>query len=669
MGLLRTLCISVFYLYATQVTAHTDPLHLDWIDKNASISDNFFAYANGNWQKNNPIPQAYARWGVFTQLDVDNQYKLRRLIEGTIQNSHHKDPEISQKIADFYRSGMDTQQIERLGITPLHDELEQIKHVKDTASLANLIAKLHVLGVNVLFNFDQMQDFCHSERVIGVLTQAGLGLPDRDYYLKPDAHFANVRALYRDHIIKMLQLSGEPLPQAKRDAQAVMAIETALAKASMPLALQRDPHAIYHMMSRKKLQKITPHFNWQRYFSELGYPHIRQLNLAMPAFFQQWDQLLINVPLTDWQSYLRWHLLHTTAPYLSSAFVNEQFHLVQALTGKKILLPRWQRVVEKEDHVLGFALGKLYVEQFFSPAAKKAVEEMTDRIRHALASDLRTLTWMSPTTRERALKKLSLMEARIGYPEKWRDYHALVINRDAYVRNVLRAHAFLNRYEWNKIGKPLDRNEWEMTPQMVNAYYDPSMNNLNIPAGILQPPFFDLNAPTAVNYGAIGFIIGHEMTHGFDDQGARFDGYGNLRNWWTAADLKKFHAATTCIVKQFSRYTVLDNLHLQGKLVAGEAIADLGGLLLAYRAFHLMPLNNDLNDEKCTADQTFFLSAAHIWASNIRPEELYRLVTVDPHPPALYRVNGTFANIPAFQKAYHLPNTSQMVNTPRCVIW
>ncbi len=438
----------------------------------------------------------------------------------------------------------------------------------------------------------------------------------------------------------------------------------------MSLAQQRDPRAVYHVMNLAELDRVTPNFSWNEYFREIGYPQIRSINLAMPKFFGALGKELRSVPLVQWKVYLRWRLIDAFAPYLSQPFVDENFRMVSALTGVKTLRPRWQRVVSAENDALGFAVGKLYVRKEFPPSSKAAVLGILHTIRAALKSDLTTLPWMAPATRKAALAKLALMGERIGYPDKWRDYSKLRIDRGPYVLNVMRANAFEQKRELSKIGKPVDRNEWYMTPQTINAYYDPSMNNINFPAGILQPPFFDPKAPTAVNYGSLGWVMGHEMTHGFDDQGSKFDGHGNLKNWWTPQDAKRFHAATSCIATQFSRYTVDGDLHVQGKLVTGEETADLGGLTLAWRAFRASPAYKPAKTiDGFTPEQQFFLGAAHVWAMNLRPAEARRLVTIDVHAPPMYRVNGTLANMPEFQEAFHVPAGSPMVNAHRCVIW
>lgn len=662
-------CFYTFNAFAAP-TDNDHGLYLGWIDKNINPSKNFYGYANGNWQKNNPIPPAYARWTVFHGSEKHNEEILRGILESTAKNAQQKVSSINQKIGDFYYSGMDEKTIERLGITPIKPEFERIHHIRDKTELQQMIAHLQMLGANVLFNFGQQQDFKNSQKVIGVATQGGLGLPDRDYYLKTDEKFKQIRQAYLQHVTNMFKLLGDNASQAMLNADTVLKIETFLAQASMPLSDQRNPYAVYHILNLEKLHRLTPHFSWKNYFSNLNHPEIKSINTAMPNFFTAMDKALTVIPLEDWKTYLRWHLIQRTAPYLSTPFVNESFQLTTVLTGSKELLPRWQRVVKEEDEALGFAVGKLYVEKMFPPSSKETVTEMIQHIHNALELDLKTLSWMTPKTRQLALKKLALMKSRVGYPDKWRDYSAFTVIRGPYIQNVLSATLFLNKRELNKIGKPVDLSEWEMTPQTVNAYYDPSTNTLNIPAGFLQPPFFDPNAPDAANYGAIGFVIGHEMTHGFDDEGAQFDGYGNLKNWWTPEDLKKFQAATECIIHQFSQYKVDGNVFIQGKLVAGEAIADLGGFILAYRAFHASPSFQQAKTiAGYTPDQQFFLSGAHTFAGNIRPEEARRLATIDPHPPMNYRINGSLANMPQFQTAYNVPANSPMVNKKRCVIW
>ena len=681
MQLTRYLLMGVLYAAPLWVLAATEPtgpgvtpavqsLHLNWLDRNVNPARNFYEFANGDWLRQNPIPPAYSSWGQFSILYRQNQKFIHQLLENAAKNTRVQPGSDAQKIGDFYYSGMDTAAVNAAGVAPLAAEFKRINEITNLAQLQADIAHLQMIGVNALFNFGQMQDFKNSSEVIGVASQGGLGLPDRDYYRKKGAKFAKIRKEYVQHIARTFTLLGDRKDAAAWEAGTVMHIETQLAKASMSDVEQRNPRAVYHVMDLARLDKETPGFSWQAYLANVGYSQIKSLNLAMPKFFRAMSWNLKSVPLSSWKTYLRWQLIDAFAPYLSKPFVDENFRMQSELTGAKKLLPRWQRVVRAEDNALGFAVGKLYVEKKFPPSSKAEALIILHSIRAALKSDLETISWMSPRTRKAAIKKLDLMGERIGYPGKWRDYSALEINRGPYVLNVIRANEFENRRELSKIGKPVDRNEWYMTPQTVNAYYDPSMNNINFPAGILQPPFFDPNAPMAVNYGAIGAVMGHEMTHGFDDQGSQFDGYGNLKNWWTLLDRLHFDKNVKCIVRQFSGYTVDRDLHVQGKLVTGEAIADLGGLKLAWRAFHASPYYKDAPTiDGFTPDQQFFLGFAHFWATNIRPEEARRLVTVDPHPPAQYRVNGTLANLPQFQAAFHVPKKSPMIHKDRCVIW
>jgi putative endopeptidase len=646
-----------------------NPLHIDWLNTSISPDQDFYAYANGTWQKNNPIPPEYAAWGSFNVVNEKVQQQIHQMLIAA-SNAKAQPGSLEQKIGDFYFSGMDEDSINKLGAKPLQPEFARIEAIDSLPALQKEIAYFHQMGVDALFDFNSMQDFKDSTSMIGAAAQGGLGLPNRDYYLKDDPKFKKIREAYVNHIQSMLQLLGDTPQQAALAAKTVMDIETQLAKASMSPIELRDPHAIYHIMDIAQLDNTTPNFSWKKYLAERGQGEIKQMNLATPNFFNALNTQLKEVPLEQWKMYLRWHVLDAFAPYLSAPFVNQNFKMLQALTGTEKMHPRWKRVVSTENGALGFAIGQLYVERNFSASDKQMVLDILKNIRTVLKQDINTLRWMTPKTQEAALHKLDLMEERIGYPSKWWDYSNLKVDRGPYVLNVIRANQFLIKRDLDKIGKPIDRSEWAMTPQTINAYYDPSMNNLNIPAGILQPPFFDSKAPAAVNYGAIGFVMGHEMTHGFDDQGAKFNAEGNLKDWWTPADLKQFSQATQCIVTQFSQYVVDGNLPVQGKLVVGEATADLGGITLANRAFHISKEFKDAPTiDGMTPDQQFFLGAAHIWASNVRPEQIRHQVTTDPHPPARYRVNGTLANMPEFQKAFGISDNSPMVNKNRCVIW
>ncbi len=669
LAILGILCGLSGTALAAAAPADDDPLHPSWFDTSVSPAQNFYQHANGGWRKTHPIPAAYSSWSTFNILQIRNEKIIRRLIQDAA-SSHGAPGSAAQKVGDFYASGMNEKLIEQVGMGALSPELDGISGIRNLADLQREVAHLQMIGVDAMFGVGEMQDFKDSTKVIGVAGQGGIGLPDRDYYLKQDPKFKQTRALYVAHVARTFQLLGDGQELAAREAATVMAIETRLATASMSRIEQRNPRAIYHVMSLAELDQSTPNFSWRDYFREIGYPGIESINLAMPKFFGTLGKDLRGVPLEQWKIYLRWRLIDAFAPYLSKPFVDEDFRMQSALSGTQKLLPRWQRVVSAENGALGFAIGELYVQKEFPPASKKAVLEILHNIRAALRSDMTTLPWMAPTTRQAAIAKLDLMGERIGYPDKWRDYSTLRIDRGPYVLNVMRANEFEQRRELNEIGKPVDRSEWLMTPQEVNAYYYPPGNNINFPAGILQPPFFDPKAPAALNYGAIGWVMGHETTHGFDDEGSQFDGHGNLKNWWTPEDAKRFHAATSCISNQFSGYTVDGGLHLQGKLVMGEATADLGGLMLAWRAFHASSAYKSAKTiDGFTPDQQFFIGAAHVWADNTRAAEARRLVTIDPHAPPLYRVNGTLANLPQFQQAFHIPANSPMVNAQRCAIW
>jgi len=650
--------------------ASADGQYLNWIDREVLPRTDFFLFANGGWLKSHPIPPDRSGWGVDTLLEQENQNLIRGLVE-SLGKGDWPEGSTERKVADFYLSGMDESGIEAAGISPLQPEFKRIARIGTAAELQAEIAQLQEIGVEAPLQLGQMQDFKDSTEVVAVATQSGLGLPNRDYYLKSEPTFVAARAAYVLHIARMFELLGDAPGVAVLESKTVMGFETRLAAASMPDIEQRNPSAVYHPLTLERAQALTPHLNWHGLLRSLGHPEIASLNVAMPKFFQAVDRELARTPLADWKTYLRWQLIEAFAPYLSKAFVDEDFRMTAALTGAQELQVRWLRVLHAEDEALGFAIGQLYVAERFPPAAKQAAVAMVSSIRDALKDDLQTLAWMTPASRQAALQKLDLMEMRVGYPDRWRDYSGLAIDRGPYVKNVLRANAFEVQRQLAKIGKPVDRSEWSMTPQSVNAYYDSSMNSLNVPAGILQPPFFDVSWPSAVNYGATGAtIVGHELTHGFDDEGAKFDGHGNLKDWWAPADLKKFRAATHCISEQYSRFTVSGGLHVQGDLVTGEAAADLGGLMLAWRAWHAAgAANASAGEQEFTQDQRFFLAFAHSWAGAVRPQQAQEMVTADPHPPAEFRTNATLANSREFQAAFGIPDSSPMVKTDRCVIW
>jgi putative endopeptidase len=647
-----------------------DPANLD---TSCKPCEDFNKFANGGWIARNPIPAAYPRWGNFNKLDEQNQEKLREILEDAAKSAKAAKGSNAQKIGDFYASGMDTNKIEAEGIKPLAAELARIDKINDLPALQAAIARLQSLGVRAPFVFGARQDFKNSTQIIAQASEAGLGLPDRDYYVKDDAKSKQVRDAYAAHVQSMFALLGDDAERAAAAAKVVMTIETRLAQRSMTRVQRRQPEAVYHKMEMAQLKEVMPNFSWPAYFKSINHTEITTVNIDNPEFFKEVNKALTEISPADWKTYLRWHLINVAAPYLSSKFEQEDFNFNKVLTGTPEMLPRWKRVVRATDRSLGEALGEIYVQKTFTPEAKARALAMVGNLIAALKNDLTTLAWMSQTTRQRATAKLEAFAKKIGYPDRWRDYSALAIDRGAYVLNVLRANQFAFNYDLGRIGKPVDRTVWGMSPPTVNAYYNPSMNEIVFPAGIMQPPFFDPQADDAINYGGMGAVIGHEMTHGFDDQGAKFDPQGNLENWWTAEDLKNFQERTACIVKQFDSYEVEPGLHENGKLVAGESIADLGGLTLAYAAFkksfegHPHPKAID----GFTPEQRFFLGWAQIWASNVRPEYARLLTQIDPHPLGRFRVNGPLSNMPEFAQAFGCKAGEAMVRPPgdRCQIW
>ncbi len=644
------------------------------LDRSASPCTDFYQFASGGWMKSHPIPAAYPTWGSFNVLRDHNDEILRAILERAAKNTNTARGSVEQKIGDFYASCMNTEQIEAQGIKPLAPELERIAAIKSVADLEAEAARLQSEGVDVFFEFGSQQDFKNSTQEIAAAEQGGLGLPDRDYYTKTDDRSKQLRDGYVQHVEKIFELMGDSPESASTEAKTVVAIETKLAEASMSRVDRRDPDKIYHKLELAQLKELTPDFSWPAYFREVGYSSIQAVDVGQPEFFKALNAQLASVPLADWKTYLRWHLVHAAAPALPAKFVDENFNFYgHTLTGTTEILPRWKRCVQATDKELGEALGQIYVKENFPPDAKATALKMVHNLIDALREDLSTLDWMSPETRKQATAKLDAIMLKIGYPDKWRDYSAFQVDRGPYVENVWRGSVFDFKFDLSKIGKPVDRTEWGMTPPTVNAYYNPLMNEIVFPAGILQPPFYDPKADDAVNYGGIGSVIGHEMTHGFDDQGSKFDPQGNLRNWWTPEDLKSFQARAECVQKQFDSYVVEEGLHENGKLVEGESIADLGGLVIAHAAFE-KTAEAKATSEKIdgfTPEQRFFLAWAQIWENNTRPEFARLLVNTNPHPLGRFRAIGPIANIPAFAQAYGCKEGDSMVHpaNERCRIW
>jgi putative endopeptidase len=674
--LLKTVCfalVCVSILSAQNATnASMKPgFDVNAMDKSADPCKDFYQYACGNWIKNNPTPPDQSRWGRFSELDERNQMILRDILEAAAKPAPGRDA-TTQKIGDYYAACMDEKGIDARGISVLQPELDRIGNLKDKSQLPEEIAHLHRIGVPAVFGFSSEQDFKDSNSMIAGLDQGGLGLPDRDYYLKNDPKSVEIRQKYLAHVQRMLELSGESPDRAKADADTVMRIETELAKGSMDRVSRRDPAKVYHPMKKEDLAKLAKSFNWNQYFAVAKPPAFQTVDVTSPDFFKTVDTQLQNVPLEDWKTYLKWHLLHSEAPVLPTAFVNENFNFYgKTLTGAEQLRPRWKRCVQYTDNQLGEALGKAFVGKTFGAQGKQRTLEMVQAIEKAVGEDIEKLPWMTPATKKEALLKLKAITNKIGYPDKWRDYSSVVIKRDDPIGNAFRADEFEFQRQLNKIGKPVDRTEWYMSPPTVNAYYDPQMNNINFPAGILQPPFYDNAMDDAVNYGGIGMVIGHELTHGFDDQGRQFDPQGNLRDWWTATDAKAFEQRAACIDDQYSSFTVAPGVHINGKLTLGENTADNGGARVA-----LMALLNTIPKEAMgkkidgfTPEQRFFLAFGQIWCANEREEAVRLQVQTDPHSPPRFRVNGVVQNMPEFQKAFSCQVGSPMVKQNACRVW
>jgi putative endopeptidase len=668
-----TLFLTISFGLATP--ANDEPVHginPAYLDSKVSTCVNFNQYANGGWMASHPIPPEYPSYGTFRELADRSDETLRQILETAASRTDARQGSDAQKIGDFYASCMDTTRVESEGAKPLQPEFDRISQIHDLPSLRAEVSRLQGYGASVLFRFSEQQDRKDSTQVIASVFQGGMGLPERGYYFKDDEKSQKIRDAYVKHIANMLALVGDDATKATAESHTVMALETKLAQSAMSRIEMRDPDATYNKMPLAQLQSLTPNLSWEGYLSDLGYAQIKQINVGQPKFFATLNDMLASVPLDDWKTYLRWHLISAAAPALSDNFVQESFNFhSRTLQGTEKILPRWKRCVEATDHRLGFALGKLYVQKEFPPEAKARADKMVHFLIAALREDIQTLPWMGPETKKAAIAKLNAFTPKIGYPDKWRDYSAYKVDRGPFVENVLRGDVYEFHRSLDKIGKPVDRGEWGMTPPTVNAYYNPSMNEIVFPAGILQPPFFDPKADDATNYGGIGAVIGHEMTHGFDDQGRKFDAQGNRSDWWTAEDLKNFQERAACVEKQFDGYVAIDDIHEKGKLVLGESIADLGGLTIAYKAYQksLVGKPQPPKIDGFTPEQRFFLSFAQIWAGNDRPEFIRLRVNTDPHPMHSYRAIGAPSNMPAFQQAFGCKAGDPMVRDERCAIW
>jgi len=677
---MRLLCILLFAAIAAYSQSPEPPLKslpyspsldLTSMDRNVDPCVDFYQYACGGWQKKNPIPADESSWSVYGKLQQDNQ----RFLWGILEDAAKPNPSrstVEREIGDFFAACMDEPAVEKAGAAPLHADLEAIAALHSTGEFPEFLARQHLLqNFGALFGFSSDQDLEDSSRVIGFVVAGGLGLPDRDYYTKTDAKSEEIRQKYVAHVAHMLELLGDPAARAKTEAQAIMRIETALAKASLTRVEQRNPYNLLHKMDRAKLQALTPSFDWSRYLKAIGLPALDEFNVTEPAFYKEVETQLHSTPLADWKTYLRWHLAHARARYLSHPFVEADFDFfAKTLRGTPQLQPRWKRCVSYVDHQLDEALGQVFVERTFGPDVKARTLKMTQAIEKAMQDDIQQLPWMSDATKQQALVKLHAIVNKIGYPDKWRDYRSIRIDRSDFAGNTERAAAFEGRRQLNKIGKPVDHGEWDVPPPTVDAYYNPQMNDINFPAGVLQPPLFDAKMDDAPNYGDTGGTIGHELTHGFDDEGRQFDAHGNLKDWWTKEDAAEFEKRTDCIVQQYAQYTIVDDIKINSKLTLGEDVADLGGELLAYMAWKDVTAGQKLDPvDGLTPDQRFFIGFAQWACSNERPEDKRMRAVTDPHSPPEYRINGVAANMPQFTAAFSCKVGQRMVRQNPCRVW
>jgi predicted metalloendopeptidase len=651
-----------------------DPLAFDRGNMNATVRacDDFYEYTNGGWLASNPIPPEFTAWGVGTRVTEDNRKVLHEILEAAAAKPAAQRTPNEQKIGDFWTSCMDEAAADRAGLAPLQPELDRINAINSAADLNAVLAHLQAIGSGTPLPLRSRQDAKKSTEVIAALSASGLGLPDRDYYFKTDDATVKIRDEYRKHVMAMLRLLGDDEATAAKNFDAVMRIETALAQPMLTRVARRDPNATYHRMTVGELAASAPNIDWASYVSAAKLSNSDPINVSQPQFVAEVNRQIAATPAADWKAYLRWHLINEYGTTLSKPFVDEQFHFRgTVLTGQKEQQPRWKRCVARADQILGEALGQAYVERRFPSEAKRRMTELVGNLVGALHANLETLDWMSDATRKQAIAKLEAFNRKIGYPDQWRDYSALTITPGSLTANVMASDRFELAHEFSQIGKPVDRGEWGMTPPTYNAYYNPLMNEIVFPAGMLQFPMFDIRQDDAFNYGAIGSVIGHEMSHGFDDSGSQFNAQGNLVNWWTPEDKKKFDAKAECIVRQFDSYYIEPTLHHNGKLVAGESIADLGGAVIAWEAWQrsLAGKPKPTVIDGFTPEQRFFLGFARARASNVRIEALRLRVNTDPHPANKFRVNGPLSNMPQFATAFQCRSTDPMVREDRCQIW
>jgi len=670
--LLTLLALSLVALPAPAALPGIPSLTLADLDTTVAPCTDFYRYADGGWIARAKMPAAYSRYGGFEELSDRNLEQVHRLLEDAVRQAKGSTRGDLGRLATFYGSGMDSGHVDMLGDQPIQPLLARVAALKSKTALGAELAQLHLDGVGALFLFTGMADPGNSTMVIGTLSQGGLSLPDRDYYFKADSASQHVRREFVKHVARTLQLLGVPASEATAQAQTVMRIEAAMAQASMTRVQQRDPKAVYHRMPLTDLARLCPTFDWSGYLLGSSVPGVMEVNVRQPGFFTALDSTFQAVPLADWKTYLRWHVARATSPALSALFVEEDFRFQQVLSGAKQMLPRWRRCLEATDRSLGDALGAVYVKTCFTPETKTRTLELVKNLEAAFRDRIENLPWMSEATRARALQKLDAMGVKIGWPDQWRDYSGLRLEHDSFAANWMRANRFERAWRLGKIGKPVDRTEFSMTPPTVNARYSPSLNDILFPAGILQPPFFDPQADDALNYGGIGAVIGHEMTHGFDDSGRQYDAEGNLKDWWTPGDAEKYQVQVDRIVAQYDAYTVLDTVHVNGKLTTGENVSDLGGLTMSYAALQKALAGRPRTAlDGFTPEQRFFLSYARVWRQLVRPAEAVRRINTDSHSPGIWRVIGPLSNLPEFERAFGCAGEGTMMRTEaeRVKIW
>ena len=668
----RRLVLALGLAFSGAALAHTNEHGLDAqnFDAATPACTDFFQHANGAWLKTNPIPAEYSQWSIDDELRERNLGILRTVLENAAANPGATGS-VMQKIGDFWASAMDEAAIEKAGITPIADDLKRVDGVKSAGDIVGLLRDWHAAGNQVGFNFGPESDFKNAGQVIGYATQGGLGLPDRDYYLRTDAKSKELLEKYRAHVARMLELAGAK--NAAEQAGWVLDLETTLARASLDRVALRDPNNYYHLYSVKDAGEKTPHFGWKEYFAKLNLGSMEKFSLAQPDFFVAFDKALTEVPVDHWQAYLRFHLVDEAADLLSKAYVDADFDFHgKTLRGIEVLKPRWKRAIDASNRALGEALGQIYVEKTFPPQAKAGALQLVENLKTALRARIAKLEWMDEPTKKAAYAKLDTLVAKIGYPDRWRDYSALSIVRGDYYANEKAAAQFEARREYAKIGKPVDRSEWGMLPQTVNAYYSALQNEIVFPAAQLQPPYFEATMDSAVNYGGIGSVIGHELLHGFDDQGSQFDSEGNFKNWWSEKDRRQFNARTDKLVQQFNDFIPIDDLHINGKLTLGENIADLGGLQVAWDAWRIAGKSESKEKiDGLTPEQRYFYSFAQIWRTQQRPESLRLQVQSNEHAPPKWRVLGPVSNLPEFAGAFSCKTGDAMTHADatRVVIW